>query len=257
MYIQELSIAFPKEVDKSIIEDKFYSLTSALRKSGQTQGKSTLQFFSENKLLCYEQTIEANSLDEKNNNYYVNERIGIIEELARAKLKIKVAGKLSDEHTEACSCKKSEFYILITNYLSINSPISCGSCYRDIPLYRLPVYNDYGYGNILSWESNYQSCDTLQMNCEVGEIWAMKQMWRLDSALSQQGIEICKKLTELTRIPTYYYLYNYRQISHKKDKACKCPSCNGEWLLNEELHNLFNFKCNDCNLLSSLSSNSY
>lgn len=255
MYVQELSIAFSHEKDKLIIEDEFYSLTGSLRKSGQTQGKGSLQFFSGNRLLCYEHTIEEDSLDRKYNNYYVNKKIKEIEEFTKTKLEIKTMGKLSDEHTEACKCKNSKFYILITNLLSINSPVSCGSCYGDISLYKLPVYNDYGYGNILSWESNYQACDTLNMNCEVGEVWAMKQMWRLDSALSKQGVEICNKLTELTNIPTYYYLYNYRRISRKKDLNRKCPCCGGEWLLKEELHRLFNFKCDKCRLISSLSSN--
>ncbi len=65
---------------------------------------------------------------------------------------------------------------------------------------------------ILSWETNYISCDSLQMNCEVGERWALNQMQEITSQLSKQGLEICRKIEELTSIPTYYYLHNYKKV---------------------------------------------
>jgi predicted nucleic acid-binding Zn ribbon protein len=41
------------------------------------------------------------------------------------------------------------------------------------------------------------------MNCEVGERWALNQMQKIDSQLSQQGIKICTKIEKLTGVPTY------------------------------------------------------
>ena len=257
MYIQEISLEIKPDIDYEELLDKFEILMKVYRGSGQTQGKIESEFVTDTQITCYPYTLESDSLDKKYNNHYVKFWSKCVEEIADAKLSFKLVGKSHKDYNGACKCNKSDFYILQTSYTTISSPVICGNCNYSVPLYKLPIYYDYGYMPILKWESNYQSCDTLNMNCEVGEMWAMKQMWRLDSALSQQGIEICKKLTELTNIPTYYYLFNYRRISKKKDLARKCPSCKGNWLLKEKLHEEFDFKCDKCRLISSLSSNSY
>lgn len=79
-------------------------------------------------------------------------------------------------------------------------------------------------------------------------------MQKIDSYLSKDGIEICKKIEELTSIPTYYFLYNYRKS--RGDKSSRpCPICNNKWDLKEQLHNFFDFKCDICRLLSTKSPN--
>lgn len=256
MYVQEVSLQIDSSEDKNKLCEEFDMLMSYYRGSGQAQGKIESSFISGDKITGYPYTLEKDSLNIRYNNFYVNRQIKKIEDLSGAKLQFKTVGKSYHSYVGPCSCKKSDYYILITNYISISSPVDCGNCNQPVPLYRLPVYHDYGYMPILSWESNYISCDTLQMNCEVGEIWAMKQMWDAHSQLSKQGREICRRIEELTNTPTYYYLFNYRRIRHKKDLERKCPVCNGEWILPQQLHNLFDFKCDKCRLVSSLSSNS-
>ncbi|MBV8328018.1 DUF2310 family Zn-ribbon-containing protein [Chryseobacterium sp.] len=113
---------------------------------------------------------------------------------------------------------------------------------------------DFEYVPILSWETNYQSCDRLQMNCEVGERWALNQMQDTKSQLSKQGIDICIKIEKLTNIPTYYYLYNYKK--HKKgDEIKPCPVCQKKWKLNTKLHDFYDFKCDQCKIVSTISPN--
>jgi predicted nucleic acid-binding Zn ribbon protein len=93
------------------------------------------------------------------------------------------------------------------------------------------------------------------MNCEVGERWALNQMQEINSQLSKQGLEICKKIEKLTLIPTYYYLYNYKKF--KGDQLTRpCPSCGKEWDLNTQLHNHYDFKCDKCRIISTISPNS-
>lgn len=257
MYIQEISLKIKSGIDYEALLETFDLVMSSYRGSGQTQGKVESQFVTDNTIFCYPYTLEEDALNAKYNNHYVNYWGKKTEEIAKAKLQFKTVGKSHKDYNGQCKCVQSEFYILQTNYVSYASPITCGTCNLSIPLYKLPIYYDYGYKPILSWESNYQSCDILNMNCAVGEVWAMKQMWRAGSQLSKQGIEICKKITELTKIPTFYYLFNYRSIRHSNDIKRKCPCCGGEWLLQEKLHNIFDFKCDNCNLISSLSDNSY
>lgn len=259
MYIQEISFQIATNFDLDSVETEFHTLIVSYRNNGQIQDSSINHIFinGENKVICTAITIAKDALNKKFNSEAISSNIKKIEQLFNTKLEYQLIGEALVNKEEQCKCKKSEFYILYTNFLAIGSPIMCGSCFNDVPLYKLPKYDEYGYTPILSWESNYKSCDTLQIGCSVGEVWAMKQMWRADSQLSKQGIDICKKLTELTNTPTFYYLFNYRSIRHSKDIKRKCPCCGGEWLLQEKLHNIFDFKCDNCNLISSLSDNSY
>src|SRR5207237_2311956 len=133
-------------------------------------------------------------------------------------------------------CLKLKFNCVITHYVTIESPLACGSCFRSVPLYRLPKYDDHDYMQILSWETNYISCDSLQMNCEVGERWALNQMQEVKSQLSRQGLKICQRIEELTDVPTYYYLHNYRK-EKSNPLSRPCPVCGDKWNLKEPLNN--------------------
>lgn len=255
MYIQEISINIQADVDKDDAVEEFMNLMYAYRSSGQTQGKIESRYIEGGRIVSLPFTLEKDALDTKFNNYYVNEYAERVEAFCKAKLFYRTAGKVYDGYEGACKCEKSDFYILITNYLSIDSPITCGNCKNTVPLYKLPVYYDYGYMPVLSWESNYNACDTLQMNGEVGERWALNQMQELKSQLSKQGLKICRKIEELTGIPVYYYLHNYRKnVGNECLKLC--PGCGMQWHLKTPLHASYNFKCDDCKLLSVISPNS-
>jgi len=199
--------------------------------------------------------LEKNSLNSKFNNSYVQNQIKKIESSYSAKVLFSLIGKTSENYNGSCNCGKSDFYILITNYITIQSPITCGNCFKSVPLYSLPKYDDDGYMPILSWETNYRACDDLQMNCEVGEMWALNQMQEYKSQLSKQGIKICKRVSELTNTPTFYYLFNYRKV--KGDQLSQfCPGCNLKWSLEVKIDDYYDFKCDECCLISTVSQNS-
>lgn len=63
------------------------------------------------------------------------------------------------------------------------------------------------------------------------------------------------RVEEKTSKPVFYYLYNCRELREIDDRGRKCPSCGGAWYLEETLHNIFDFKCDNCGLLSNLSWN--
>jgi predicted nucleic acid-binding Zn ribbon protein len=255
MYIQEISIDIKTKVNKDELIGEFGLLMSHYRSSGQTQGRIESAYIEGDKITCLPFTLEKTSLDKKFNNFYVNRQTKTVEEFCNSKLAFKTVGKSYDSYKTPCKCKTSDFYILITNYVTIESPLTCGTCNKSIPLYRLPVYYDYGFMPILSWETNYISCDSLQMNCEVGERWALNQMQEINSQLSRQGIEICRKIEELTSIPTFYYLHNYKKF--KGDQLRRpCPSCNKRWDLKTKLHKHYDFKCVQCKIVSTVSRNS-
>ena len=255
MYIQKLSIDIKTNTNKDDLIEQFGLLMAFYRGNGQTQGKIESQYIDNKRIICLPFTHEKNALDKKNNNFYVNRQSMKLEELCNSKLSYKTAGKTYKSYKTPCKCKRSDFFILITDYISINSPLTCGTCFKPIPLYRLPVYYDHGYMPILRWETNYISCDSLQMNCEVGENWALRQMQEIKSQLSKHGLEICRKSEELTSVPTFYYLHTYKNYEGDQLRW-PCPGCTQKWNLKAELNNQYDFKCDNCRIISTISSNS-
>lgn len=255
MYIQEISIDLNKAPDKETIAQEFNGLMIYYRGSGQTQGKIEPLYIKDNRIISTPFTLEKDALDKKYNNFYVQEQSKKVEALSQSVLMFKMLGMTQGQEITACSCTQPKSYILITNYISIDPPLMCGTCHEPVPLYKLPVYHDHGYMPILSWETNYKSCDSLQMNCEVGERWALNQMQEPDSQLSRQGRTICHLIEDETGIPTYYYLHNYRRTKRNTSDH-NCPGCNEAWLPVEHAHNIpYDFRCDQCRLVSVISPN--
>jgi predicted nucleic acid-binding Zn ribbon protein len=246
MYIQKITLKLDK-LDKKFALEKLYSYLGVLRQSGQIIGKEFPVLKNKNSLVAIVMTLEKDSLKDLNSSKYSLSRKNDLKET----LKIKIIGDCIEHENQMCDCSESSSYILYTNYLKLSSPLMCGDCFGEIPLYQLK--DKEGYSKILAWESDYKACDILQMNCIVGEKFGLNQMYDLNSSLTQLGQEQTEKIEYLSKKPVYYFLYNYQTISKKKDKKRKCPNCNKKWLLKEKLHNLFDFKCDDCKLLSNLS----
>jgi predicted nucleic acid-binding Zn ribbon protein len=86
----------------------------------------------------------------------------------------------------------------------------------------------------------------------MGERFALREMGRHDSRLSQRGRAICGNIEELTGRPAYYHLHRYYGRSYRKEAERRCPECGGEWRLPETWHRLFDFRCDNCRLLSNM-----
>lgn len=251
MYNQEIFIATDKDQNQEEIIDAMHVYLGALRQGGQIYEKFQPMVKNERGLSVFVLTPEEHSLSEQCATKYSSKRREELEKQAKVELEISIIGIDPEMEGVACDCQEPSFYILFTNYIKVGSPLRCGDCFGQIPLYYLK--GSEGYYEVLCWESDYVSCDSLQMNCRTGERFATKQLSDHQSSLSKSGLEICKTIEEKTGKPTFYYLYNYRKISEAKDRGRKCPSCGGDWLLEESLHNIFDFKCDTCGLLSNLS----
>lgn len=244
MYIYEISLSF-KEKKKSNYYDKLQHFLATLRGSGQIISHVYPIIQKLDSFEAIVMTLEEGALEEKYDSIYSQKLRSSLKE----NLNIKLLGNNNLE-SNSCTCKTPVFYILFTNYLKIGSPLHCGGCFGEVPLYCLG--KEEGYSTLMGWESNYIACDTLQMNCAVGETFGLDQISNFDSELSQLGLKCCQEIERLTGIPTYYYLYNYRAISKEEDKKRTCPSCGETWFLEEQILDRFDFKCTNCRLISNL-----
>ncbi len=250
MYLSELRFIIKPERNKENILDAIEILFGALRMNGQIIGKEFPGGYLENTYYAYLMLPDEDSLDLKYSNAYV---INALDKLTENEVSIDISIRGIEPYSApVCKCHSPASYILYTNYTLMESPIRCSDCFGTIPLYKLPIAINSEYGDILSWESDYKACDTLQMNCSTGERFAISQMSKYDSSLTKRGLDICKRVNKLAGKPMYYYLYHPIGRGKKSEMRRKCPSCDDEWLLNEQLYGFVNFKCDKCNLLSNI-----
>ncbi len=253
MQIAEVQIA--ATVINENDDDLIWTLLAAWQRNGQVLGREFPIAWSDQTYRMFLMVPQADALEAQHNNSYVN---AAIEKLAAAGWQtpvIKIQGT-DPFSAQPCTCSHHSYLILYTNVLLLESCLRCGDCFRPVPLYRIPwqaATPSKGelHDRIIFWQAYYQSCDRLQLGCRVGEKFGLREMSRLDSALSQMGIEVCQDITVVLDIPVYYYLHRYRGRSKVKERQRQCPSCQGAWLLAEQLH-YFDFKCDRCRLLSNI-----
>ncbi len=250
MFVIEVVFKQAQVHDTDQVQEIIQFLLGALRMNGQVLGREFPVAIDADSYRSYLLIPEEDSLDKSRANVYVLKWLTKLDDL-KIEYSWKVLGIESDGDS-VCKCVRPKFYMLYTTYISLEPPIRCGDCFESIPLYRLPVTSSGEYVDIITWESDYKACDTLQMNCATGEHFGTLQISRHNSSLSKRGIDICNHITVSTGIPTYYYLLKSSGRGMKAEQTRKCPSCGGEWLLQEPLHGLFDFRCDQCRLLSNV-----
>jgi predicted nucleic acid-binding Zn ribbon protein len=184
-------------------------------------------------------------------NNFVRQRMSALRSVNLKRPRVRVLGAVP-ETAAACRCTRPQGLFLFTTFLHVEPPVWCIDCNGVVPLYRLPQSPTGEHSGLLSWRSNYQACDALQMNCTVGERFGTRQMSDVSSKLSRSGLAVCKDIKRLTGRPVYYYLYRESTRSHAAELRRTCPSCGGRWRLNKPLHGKFDFKCDKCRLLSNI-----
>jgi len=249
LYVAQIKFEKRLELDRDKASDAINGLLSALRMNGQVCGREVAVIDTPDYLMATELIPEIHSLDTNHHNQYVLRDLQILGELGLSGPSIEVAREM-DGHL-ACECAVPASYILYTNYLTLESSLWCGDCFHPVPLYRIPPTSGKEYNDIIGWQSNYKACDTLQMLCTQVERTALRQMSWLDSGLTKDGLDICRRIKEVTQTPTYYYLYRHYGRSKRDEARRRCPSCQGEWLLAERWH-IFDFRCDRCELLSNI-----
>lgn len=218
-------------------------------KNGQIDGGSWLTAFAANVARVYVSVASPAALADASNNIYATQALESLAKRGMTGPDIRLLG-VDPDSPAPCQCTERSSLILLTNYLSKLSPVSCGTCFRLVPLYCLPHIHDHEHLTILQWAADYRACDTLQMHGTTGERFGEQQLWQHDSALSRQGREIARQLSERAGVPVYYFLLKSRGTTTAAELARACPSCGGKWGLATPWHDFFDFRCDACRLVS-------
>ena len=232
--------------------DSFQALLGAYRSDGHVLGRELMTISLHQQIEAYVFTPADDAFQPDFGNEWILKRI---DEIKGTGLLEPTFSALGDDLSESdgCACVGSTSLILFTTYIQIQSPVRCGDCFRPLPLYRLPRFKNNEFSEVIGWADDYKSCDSLFMNSSTGERFGYREMSRVDSSLSRRGRAICTHFEHETGKAAYYYLHRYYGRSRAAEEVRKCPLCGGDWLLSERWH-LFDFKCDQCRLVSTLSS---
>jgi predicted nucleic acid-binding Zn ribbon protein len=253
--MHSLSIKYKEGIDENELWHKFYHVCGSLRENGQTNGRDMNAYIKDHRISIELWTFTEEALNPKYFTKYVIDAIAVLEEFCGNKIEINYLGYVEEEPASICNCNKHDYFVLY--YYGDFSPIRCGSCQKFVPLFKIPKLHDTRVWDVLGWVNAYKACKILDLNCGTGERWAMKQQSDFDSGLSKQGRKVAAKITEVSGIPTYYFLTNFKKIPKQKDIERPCPSCGSEWHLEKEIFGYFRHKCDKCLLMSSYSSYNY
>ncbi|CUI02772.1 DUF2310 family Zn-ribbon-containing protein [Massilia antarctica] len=201
----------------------------ALRNNGQICGSEWPMAMEDGCCFATVLAPAADSLDERYHGSHVRQRLADAQQ-AGITFAWSLIGPACDS-ADACACANPSAYVLFTTFLTLESPVRCMDCFGPVPLYRFTAPPDADFHDVISWQSDYQSCDHLQMNCTVLERAATRQMSTIDSALSAAGCACCAALSERAGKPFYYYLYRAKGRSAAREAQRRCPACDGPWQL--------------------------
>ena len=240
----------PKEAD---VADAVYSLLGDWFKNGQILDNDWPVTYTKSNCRVVVSCPEKTSLSPRHANKYVLDSLAELRSHGLLKPELCVLGRGVESPT-ADRCKQPGWYLLMTNYLTHESPLMCGEHYRPVPLYRVPhTYDaDPSYWDIVCWEREWKCCDSLQMACGVGERFATRQIADPNSSLAVRGRDLCRRIEKLAGVPTYYYLYRGNGRGMSAEQKRPCPVCGKQWVLSEPLHGLIDFKCDKCRLVSNI-----
>jgi len=165
MYTAQINFKINPNIDAEELLGLVNSLLGSWRMNGQVLGREFPISRGNDVISVVVQTPKNDSLASEYSNKYTSRDLQKIEEKYTIPEVIYLG--IDPEGAKTCQCKTPEFYILFTTYISIESPLRCGACFGCVPLYKIRKTYDDEYYNIITWASDYQSCDSLQMNCKV------------------------------------------------------------------------------------------
>ncbi len=256
MFTFDILLHLSKTAYHPEIAELLEDLLSALHDARQILGWEDCMFVHADNTLRVSVTCpQADSLNPKNSTVYGKSWLERIESVLQAPVQFIPTGN-DLRYEPYIEQEKPSFYILCYGDYS---PLVNGDTRQPIPLYKIPfTYHDNAcYNDIRFWERNYERIYGLWFNGAVGEQFARRQMQDADSALSKQGRAAGQRIEEVSGVPTFYFLFNYRRRSRKQDREWKCPDCGKEWWLEGRVPGDFiAFRCEGCRLVSSFTINS-
>jgi predicted nucleic acid-binding Zn ribbon protein len=253
MYAAELIFECYQDTTITAVEQAISPLIDSYYFNGQIIGREFPTVMKDGYFVTRVVCPQKDALQPIHNSDIVNHFQAKLADAGLLQPKLKLLG-LDINSDSADECHKPTWQILYTTFVHNCSALRCGDHFSPIPLYTLPPIANGDFKTLLKWQQDWQACDQLQMNgATKAEYAVLEELTGISSDLTRRGRDICKRIENLSGTPTYYYLYRVGGKSVQSELTRTCPSCEQSWQLNEDVHNIIRFKCDECRLVSNLS----
>lgn len=253
MFIKELSFECYQDTKYALVERAINQYLDALRYNGQILGREFPVAMQGPIFTTRLVSPERESLHTQFNSPQVNHALDNLNQVGLLAPKVKNIAEDLNSLPTATNFQPS-WQVLYSTFLDTCSPLRCGETFAPIPLYRTPEAISNGdRKSAIKWQEEWANLDELQMNGSAVSSMALKELGDISSKFFYRGTNLCKRIQYITKVPTYYYLYRVAGTSLAEEQNRRCPSCGGDWRLPEPLFDIFDFKCDKCQLVSNLS----
>ena len=180
--------------------------------------------------------------------------VAALQQLASAGLaypKLSTVGMdLMSQHTDDCAA--ADALIVYSRFSDSCSAVRCASHFAPIPLYQLNTVEP-DHEKMIRWQLQYQALDEIQMQqLRVLNKTAERSLQQVNSALNRQGRQLARQLERDNSKAVYYALYSGSSKDCIAETTKNCPLCGGDWRLPTPWHQLFDFRCEPCRLVSNI-----
>ncbi len=250
MYVCQLTFTCLDDIDLNTAQSCISALLDAYRYNGQIIGREFPITLTNDKFLVTFVCPEKDSLAVKYNNEEVNMKLQSLDVFDLSQPEFELMG-LECQSDFSDICQQPKALILYSTFVQSCSPVRCFEHFSPVPLYKLPEQVRF---DLLKWQETHGACDQIQMNeLSQAETAVVEQISDPKSQLMVQGKSIAEKIQRQIGFPVYRYIYRVGGESLEQEQSRQCPSCGGDWKLESPMFELFDFKCDNCLLVSNIS----
>ncbi|MAD77304.1 MAG: nucleotide-binding protein [Rheinheimera sp.] len=164
---------------------------------------------------------------------------------------VKVLGM--DIMSQHSSNQDTETLVLFTTFSDNCSPLRNLADLAPVPLYQLLPAEGVDHESLIRWQIQFQALEEVQQQQQrVLKKTAENSLQQFNSALNRQGRLLAKKISQHNALPVYYAMYSGSSNNCAADPVKPCPGCGNAWRLTTPLLELFDFKCDRCQLVSNI-----
>lgn len=158
-----------------------------------------------------------------------------------------------DIMSQHSSNSAAEALVLFTTFNDNCSPLRNLADLAPVPLYQLQPAKGGDHESLIRWQIQFQALDEVQQQqSRVLKKTAENSLQQYHSALNQQGRQLAGNLSRGNGLPVYYALYSGSSKNCAAEATKPCPGCGDNWRLAQPLLAIFDFKCDNCRLLSNI-----
>lgn len=252
MYVAELQFHIIADTSYPVAEQAIRHYLETLIFNGQILGREFPTYLQQDSFISRIILPETTALASQHHSTTAKQALMALGDAGLAFPKLAVLGEdLMSNHTDPCEAPAA--LILYCRFGLMNSVLYCAEHFAPVPLYRFLPTSGPDHQDFIRWQLQFQALDEIQMQEQrVLPKVAENSLQQLHSSLNRQGRFFAAKISRQQQVPVYYALYSGSSDNCDTAVAKKCPGCGCAWRLAQPLHQLFDFQCQQCRLLSNI-----